>query len=503
VEKQTNANSGTYDLENNLTGITDAAGRREAMAYDAASRLTSYTSAGGNSVSYDYNKLNTLVEKSYTDAAGQESAKPVGYAYDALAERTSIADGTGDTEYTYDALGRIASVTTYRTPEKGNGIAATGTGYSHAEGRGDAIGYAYDSANNLGSINEPLTQNRYNYCISSYPNYMNPSGNTYNEYHPQAEMMEYMYWLTGDEKYSGLAEELYGQQIEMEYYEASTSAGVVDSVLAAAANTVIFTYNVVAMGTNLTQSLFARELGSEYGDRRYEYPVPLIPWDTADNYLENNASKVWNMESYHKGRCGGDVLVIFGSLAMGAYGIYNLYNGMKNVPAWVSSGSNGSRWLALTNGGAVKGSWGLVANKALALDAAGIALADGLAYDALGDFRERVYKIAGDKGSRDGSASSWGKGPQISDHSKEVWGQGNFDSVEDSLRYHFKEHGKEVGAADIDQYVRKAENFRLNIKGARKSYPPDGTPGAIRYTKNGKYIIIGPDKKILSFGLAR
>ena len=70
MEKQTNANSGTYDLENNLTGITDAAGRREAMAYDAASRLTSYTSAGGNSVSYDYNKLNTLVEKSYTDAAG-------------------------------------------------------------------------------------------------------------------------------------------------------------------------------------------------------------------------------------------------------------------------------------------------------------------------------------------------------------------------------------------------------------------------------------------------
>ena len=111
----------------------------------------------------------------------------------------------------------------------------------------------------LGSINEPLTLNRYNYCISSYPNYEDPSGNSHNEYHPQAEMMEYMYWLTGDEKYSELAEELYGQQIEMEYYEASTSAGVVDSVLAAAANTVIFTYNVVAMGTNLTQSLFARE----------------------------------------------------------------------------------------------------------------------------------------------------------------------------------------------------------------------------------------------------
>ena len=84
-----------------------------------------------------------------------------------------------------------------------------------------------------------------------------------------------------------------------------------------------------------------------------------------------------------------------------------------------------------------------------------------------------------------------------------MWGQGSFDSVEDSLRYHFKEHGKEVGAVDIDQYVRKAENFSRKLGGARKSYPPNGTPGAIRYTKNGKYIIVGPDGKILSFGLAR
>ena len=140
---------------------------------------------------------------------------------------------------------------------------------------------------------------------------------------------------------------------------------------------------------------------------------------------------------------------------------------------------------------------------AKALNVVGTALADAVAYDALTDFRDRVSRIGGDKGTGDGPASSWGKGPQISDRSKELWGQGSFDSVEDSLRYHFKEHGKEVGAADIDQYVRKAENFSWKLGGARKSYPPNGTPGAIRYTKNGKYIIIGPDGKILSFGLAR
>ena len=78
-----------------------------------------------------------------------------------------------------------------------------------------------------------------------------------------------------------------------------------------------------------------------------------------------------------------------------------------------------------------------------------------------------------------------------------------FDSVEDSLRYHFEEHGEEVGASSIEQYIRKAEGFMQNLRGAHRSYPSDGTPGAIRYTKNGKFIIIGPDGKILSFGKVR
>ena len=92
---------------------------------------------------------------------------------------------------------------------------------------------------------------------------------------------------------------------------------------------------------------------------------------------------------------------------------------------------------------------------------------------------------------------------EISEESREKWGKGTFDSVEESLKQHFRKHGAEVGAKDINQYVRKADAFRGNLKGAQKAYPKKGTPGAIRYTKNGKYIIIGPDGKILSYGLAR
>ena len=92
---------------------------------------------------------------------------------------------------------------------------------------------------------------------------------------------------------------------------------------------------------------------------------------------------------------------------------------------------------------------------------------------------------------------------EISKENKEKWGKGTFDSVEKSLEHHYKKHEAEVGARDINHYVQKADGFRQNLKGAKKSYLKRGTPEAIRYTKKGKYIIIGPDGKILSYGLER
>lgn len=77
----------------------------------------------------------------------------------------------------------------------------------------------------------------------------------------------------------------------------------------------------------------------------------------------------------------------------------------------------------------------------------------------------------------------------ISDESKSKWGKGTFDTVEDSLNHHYGEHGQEVGAGDIDQYVRKADGFRQNLRGSQKARPTNGTHGAIRYTKNGKYLL--------------
>lgn len=82
-----------------------------------------------------------------------------------------------------------------------------------------------------------------------------------------------------------------------------------------------------------------------------------------------------------------------------------------------------------------------------------------------------------------------------------VWNKGSFDNIENSAEYHFKKHGKEVGAGDLAQYLRKAEDFaRTAKKGSTKSYVDGAVEGTIRYKKNGKYVDIAPDGTIVSFG---
>jgi hypothetical protein len=80
------------------------------------------------------------------------------------------------------------------------------------------------------------------------------------------------------------------------------------------------------------------------------------------------------------------------------------------------------------------------------------------------------------------------------------WAAGSFDDAADSLASHFGKHGAEVGAKDAAQYLRKAEEFSRNLRGAR-SFPVEGaTQGVTRYVKNGRYIDLAPDGSIISFG---
>ncbi|AVL74176.1 MULTISPECIES: hypothetical protein [Providencia] len=83
---------------------------------------------------------------------------------------------------------------------------------------------------------------------------------------------------------------------------------------------------------------------------------------------------------------------------------------------------------------------------------------------------------------------------------KDQWHQGSFNLPEESLQKHYEKHGKEVGASDIEQYQRKAEEFSRSLKGAKTSKIRGATDNVTRYYKNGKYLDKTADGKIISFG---
>ena len=80
------------------------------------------------------------------------------------------------------------------------------------------------------------------------------------------------------------------------------------------------------------------------------------------------------------------------------------------------------------------------------------------------------------------------------------WSEGSFKSVGGSLAYHFGEHGEEVAAKDLLQYLRKADSFASNLQRSRVIQQEGGT---VKFIKNGRYIIKDIEGKILTFGLAR
>ena len=154
--------------------------------------------------------------------------------------------------------------------------------------------------------------------------------------------------------------------------------------------------------------------------------------------------------------------------------------------------------LTLLGGGSEVISAGASTAVSVPAAASGIAIAGtGLAISgsALANmFDVRIQKSESNKGNGDG------KNSQENANSSE-WNKGSFDSSQESLDYHFNQHGEEVGAKNTEQYLRKAEEFAKSAKkGSTKSHVRGEVEGVIRYKKNGKYIDIAPDGSIVSFG---
>ena len=100
----------------------------------------------------------------------------------------------------------------------------------------------------------------------------------------------------------------------------------------------------------------------------------------------------------------------------------------------------------------------------------------------------------------EGSHTYYVSADRVLVHNACEWNKGSFNTPEDSLKYHYKKHGEEVNATSVEQYLRKAESFKLNLKGTKKKEIDGFIDGVIRYMKNGKYIDLAPDGTVVSYG---
>ena len=126
---------------------------------------------------YEYNESNQLIsEKLYN---GKKTTS-LAYTYDADGNREH-AEGQVYQSYRYSVTGEI----TFGAPQYENEYTYNGESYNpniqsqYLRARYYCVVTAtfLTEDSYLGSLTEPLTLNRYNYCVSSYLNYTDPSGN--------------------------------------------------------------------------------------------------------------------------------------------------------------------------------------------------------------------------------------------------------------------------------------------------------------------------------------
>jgi RHS repeat-associated protein len=126
VIAQTDANEHTTSYVRNVLEepieITDPLGRKTAQTFNAAGKLKTVTDPTKRVTTYAYDPANRLEAISYSE----EATPDVSFEYDPDGNLTKMVDGSGESTYKYDQLGRLETTT---------------------NGHGETIGYAYDLAN--------------------------------------------------------------------------------------------------------------------------------------------------------------------------------------------------------------------------------------------------------------------------------------------------------------------------------------------------------------------
>ena len=153
-----------YDSLSRKTSMSDPDMGPWIYQYDANGNLTSQTDAKGQTITFAYDSLNRVTQKTYVGS----TATPVIYTYDETFSEnpkgrlTTVTDASGSNRFSYDERGRTKS--TIKTID---GTAYTiQTGYDSRDrvksitypgSSPETVSYVYDTAGNLTNVQSSVS----------------------------------------------------------------------------------------------------------------------------------------------------------------------------------------------------------------------------------------------------------------------------------------------------------------------------------------------------------
>ena len=164
----------------------------------------------------------------------------------------------------------------------------------------------------LGSLTEPLTLNRYNYCVSSYLNYTDPSGNS-TENDVDRILREYPI----------LSNQKSEQAIAVESF--------VNGVLGSAAKVIIDKPTAAYMPGMAMEELYGGQY--RFNERAYNNYVNLT-----ETLIEALSKDATNKTAYYAGRCTGDVVITVVGGVEFVYGLITTISGGGESAAALATG---------------------------------------------------------------------------------------------------------------------------------------------------------------------
>lgn len=148
----------TYGAFSLLRQVTDAEGKTIKYLYNESGNIAQVEDKNNNHTMYLYNKNNQLIEKTVV-----ETSDSIKYTYDAVGNKITMTDESGNTTYTYDAYNRLL------TKKNNQGLNLTytydvlGNIASITDSKGNGTTYTYDKVERMATVTSKSGTTTYTY----------------------------------------------------------------------------------------------------------------------------------------------------------------------------------------------------------------------------------------------------------------------------------------------------------------------------------------------------